>query len=371
VVVATIRDVAREAGVSIATVSRVFNQTALVTEATAQQVRAVAARMDYWPNSAARSLITHRTHAIGVLLPDLYGEFFSEVIRGIDLVARREKYQVLVSSSRASAETIISAVRALRGRIDGLIVMAPDADANDAIRDFAARFPVMLLNPAAAASEVGSISIANHEGAAAAVGHLASLGHRRIAMLTGPTGNLDAEERRAGYRQALADAGLPHAPELELAGDFSESSGFQAAAELVRMRPRPTAVFAANDYMAIGLLSALRDADVRVPQDLAIVGFDDIAIAQYLSPMLTTVRVDACELGERAMQRLLPFARARRPAEAHRETLSTTLVVRHSCGAQASSIGSAHGARHRPRATRHQEDRAAMAHESAPGMEPL
>ncbi len=363
---ATIRDVAREAGVSIATVSRVFNQTALVTEATAQHVRAVAARMDYWPNSAARSLITHRTHAIGVLLPDLYGEFFSEVIRGIDLAARREKYQVLVSSSRASAETIVAAVRALRGRIDGLIVMAPDADATTAIREFATRFPVVLLNPGSMGEDCSAISIANFEGAYAAVKHLVGLGHRRIAMLTGPSGNLDAEERRGGYRRALADAGLEHDPALELAGDFDESAGFHAAADLMKLRPRPTAVFSANDYMAIGLIGALRNADVRVPQDVAIVGFDDIAIAQYLNPALTTVRVDACELGERALQRLMPFARARRPAEPHRELLPTSLVVRGSCGTPQAEGAARHAFRPRHRtsgAAHHTTEHAANGHD--------
>jgi LacI family transcriptional regulator len=365
--VATIRDVAREAGVSIATVSRVFNQTALVTEGTAVHVRAVAARMDYWPNSAARSLITHRTHAIGVLLPDLYGEFFSEVIRGVDLAARREKYQVLVSSSRANAETIVSAVRALRGRIDGLIVMAPDADATVAVREFATRFPVVLLNPGAMAADCSAISIANEAGAHAVVRHLAGLGHRRIAMLSGPAGNFDAEERRLGYRRALADAGLEWDPRLELSGDFSESAGFHAAADLARMRPRPSAVFAANDYMAIGLLGALRDADVRVPQDIAIAGFDDIAIAQYLNPALTTVRVDACELGERALQLLVPFARERRPAEPHRETLATTLVVRASCGAQQPGGTSLHPHRPRHRTTgRHHDEHTASGHDGPP-----
>lgn len=356
---ATIRDVAREAGVSIATVSRVFNQASLVTEATAQHVRAVAARMDYWPNSAARSLITHRTHAIGVLLPDLYGEYFSEVIRGIDLAARREKYQVLVSSSQSNAEHILAAMRALRGRIDGLIVMAPDAESAEAAREFAQRFPVVMLGPGPVPVECPSISVANFEGAYAAVKHLAQLGHARIAMVCGPQGNLDAEERRRGYRKALADAGLEQSPELELPGDFSESAGFHAAADIVRLRPRPTAVFAANDYMAIGLLSALRDAEVRVPQDLALCGFDDIAIAQYLSPALTTVRVDACALGERAMQRLVPCVRAGKPAGPQRDWLSTALVVRASCGAQAPAAS--HGA-HRPRhrggvPARREEDR--------------
>lgn len=330
---ATIRDVAREAGVSIATVSRVFNQASLVRQDTCEHVRGVASRLDYWPNSAARSLITNRTSAIGVLLPDLYGEFFSEVIRGIDLAARREKYQVLVSSSHASAETLVAAVRALRGRIDGLIVMAPDADATEAIQDFSTRFPVVLLNPGPIALECASLSVANFDGAYAAVRHLAGLGHRRIAIIRGPAGNSDAEERRRGWHEALRDAGLAAPPELEIDGDFSESAGFAAAERLLAMRPRPTAVFAANDYMAVGLLAAAREAGVHVPGDLAVCGFDDIAIARYLTPSLTTVDVDACELGERAMLKLLPFARGRRPADVQHETLPTRVVVRASCGA--------------------------------------
>ena len=360
---ATIRDVAREAGVSIATVSRVFNQSSLVRQDTCEHVRAVAARLDYWPNSAARSLITHRTSAIGVLLPDLYGEFFSEVIRGIDLAARREKYQVLVSSSHASAETLVAAVRALRGRIDGLLVMAPDADATEAIQEFATRFPVVLLNPGPTSLPCASLSIGNYEGAYAGVRHLASLGHRRIATLLGPSGNADAEERRRGWHQAMRDSGLDAAPELELAGDFSESSGFAAAERLLTLRPRPTAVFAANDYMAVGLLAALRDGGVSVPGDLAVCGFDNIAIAQYLTPALTTVDVDACELGERAMLQLLPFARARRPADVHHETLPTRVIVRASCGSVSGSTldVQAHRRRNRsaPAHVRSREGRAA------------
>lgn len=342
---ATIRDVAREAGVSIATVSRVFNQASLVRHDTCEHVRGVASRLDYWPNSAARSLITNRTSAIGVLLPDLYGEFYSEVIRGIDLAARREKYQVLVSSSHASAETLVAAVRALRGRIDGLLVMSPDADASEAIEDFSKRFPVVLLNPGPLSIECATLSVANHDGAYAAVSHLAGLGHRRIAIVRGPAGNADAEERRRGWRRALLDRGLDARPELEFDGDFSESAGFAAAARLLALEPRPTAVFAANDYMAVGLLAAFREAGVSVPGDVAVCGFDDIAIARYLTPALTTVDVDACELGERAVHQLLPFARARKPAEITHVTLPTRVVVRASCGAAAPRPATARPAR--------------------------
>ena len=331
---ATIRDVAREAGVSIATVSRVYNQTSLVSEGTAQHVRAVASRMDYWPNGAARSLITSRTQALGVLLPDLYGEFFSEVIRGIDLAARREGYQVLVSSSHSDSDALIAAVRAMRGRVDGLIAMAPDPASASVMRDFLRKFPVLLLDPSPEAGECCSISVASFEGAREMSRHLLSLGHRHIAFLQGPAGNVDADARLRGHRAALQEAGITPSPLLEVVGDFSESSGHHAALEILRMKPRPSAVFACNDNMALGLICALRDGDIRIPNDIAVTGFDDIAMARYLSPPLTTVRVDAYELGERAVKGLLPAVREGKPGIPRREVLATQLVVRASCGAR-------------------------------------
>ena len=330
---ATIRDVAREAGVSIATVSRVYNQASLVSEDTAQHVRAVGARMDYWPNGAARSLITSRTHALGVLLPDLHGEFFSEVIRGIDLAARREGYQVLVSSSHSDSEALTAAVRAMRGRVDGLIAMAPDPGSALVMREFLKKFPVIMLDPAPEAGECCSLSVDNFEGARQMTRHLLALGHRGIAFLKGPAGNVDADGRLAGYRAALGEGGVEPSPALEVEGDFSESSGHQAAGEILRMKPRPTAVFAGNDNMALGLICALRDEDIRIPYEIAVTGFDDIAMARYLSPPLTTVRLDAYELGERAVRELIPAVREGKPGAPKREVLATRLVVRASCGA--------------------------------------
>ncbi len=329
---ATIRDVAREAGVSIATVSRVYNESPLVSDDTREHVRRVASRLDYIPNGAARSLITNRTHAIGVLLPDLYGEFFSEVIRGIDLAARRARFQVLVSSSHADTDTLMAAVSSMRGRIDGLIAMAPDEKTTSALRDFTRKFPVVLLNPGPVQAECGTLSIANFDGAYAMVRHLQSFGHRSIAMVKGPDGNIDAQERLRGYRTALRDSGIEPEPSLEVPGDFTEASGYEGAMTLLQRQLRPTAVFAANDYMAIGLVSALRDSGLRVPEDIAVGGFDDIAISKYLSPPLTTVRVDAYTLGERAVLQILPFTRTRKPVIAHHEVVPTQLVLRRSCG---------------------------------------
>jgi len=330
--VANIKDVAREAGVSVATVSRVFNDSGRVNEETRRNVRAVAERLRFWPNGVARSLITNRTHAIGVLLPDLHGEFFSEVIRGIDLTARREGFHVLVSSSHSDTKELVTALRAMRGRIDGMIVMAPEVESIPAIRANAWGCPVVLLGPGGETQDFDTVALANFDGAYAVVRHLGRLGHKRIATIAGPAGNRDAQERLEGYRAALHEAGVHHTRALEVHGDFTEPSGYQAARALLERPPRPTAVFVANDVMAVGALGALREAGFRVPHDVAVAGFDDIALARHLTPPLTTVHVDAYQLGERAVQRLLRRD-AGEPAPGHsHEVLPTWLVVRSSCG---------------------------------------
>jgi LacI family transcriptional regulator len=335
--VSTIKDVAREAGVSAATVSRVFNQSAVVSETARRRVRAVAQRLNYWPNGVARSLITNRTHALGVLLPELYGELFTEILRGVDLAARNEGFHVLVSSSHSHTDELIAALRSMRGRIDGAIVMAPDVDARTAIRKSAVNLPLVLIDPEEGNEGFDTISIANYDGAYAMVRHLLNVGHRRIATVTGPQRNVDARQRLDGYRAALADAGVAFAPELEIPGDFTEPSGYEAVARLLRLEPRPSAVFAANDYMAVGALGALSDAGMRVPEDVAVTGFDDIALARYLNPPLTTVHVDALSLGERAARRVLGLRSAPAPVRRQHEVLRTLLVVRASCGSGGSS----------------------------------
>ena len=328
----TIHDVAQRADVSIATVSRVLNGSARVSEDSRRRVWAAAAELEYWPNRAASSLTTRRAHVLGVLLPDLYGDFFSEIIRGIDQAARGHRHQVLLSSSHADTGTVLAAARSMRGRIDGLIMMAPDAASTEAVDAIRRRFPVVLLNPSAPVEGCDSVSIANFEGALAATRHLIALGHRRIAMIRGPAGNVDAEERLRGYREALHEAGLQPLPSMELGGDFTETSGFRSATELLRRPPWPTAVFAANDSMAVGLLSALVARGLEVPRDLAVVGFDDVSIARFVTPSLTTVRVDAYGLGRQAVQLMLSRGDPSIPAPSHHEVLPAPLVVRRSCG---------------------------------------
>ncbi len=330
----TIKDVAREAGVSIATASRALNRTDLVAPDTRRRVREVAVRLHYTPHGGARSLITRRTHIIGVLLPDLYGEFFSEVIRGIDQMAQREGYQCIVSSARQRGPTLEVALRAMRGRVDGLVLMSPEFTGELSRRTLPAGFPVVLVNCPPTGTPHDSLTVENYEGAYSMVRHLAGLGHRRIAILTGAPGNFDAEERLRGYRAALRDAAILPAAELVIPGDFSEAAGEAGARALLALPQRPTAIFAANDGMAIGALSALRDAGVRVPEDIAIGGFDDIPMARYVDPPLTSVHVDISALGERAVTALLSVLRHPGRHAFTRETAPTTLVVRRSCGAR-------------------------------------
>jgi LacI family transcriptional regulator len=301
-----------------------------VREQTRQRIHRAIAKLRYVPHGAARSLITRKTHTVGVLLPDLFGEFFSELIRGIDLAARRHGYHLLVSSSHGDRSETEAMLRAMRGRVDGLIVLSPDLDGPDFESNLPSGFPVVLLN-ADGKKIFDSIRVDNYGGSLTVVRHLIGLGHRSIAFVTGPPRNHDAAERLRGYRDAVAGAG---GRLLELDGDFREEAGYRAAGRMPRGKHPPTAVFAANDAMAIGLLCAFRERHIRVPEDVALAGFDDIPIARFITPPLTTVQVPIADLGARATAQLLHAIgegdARRKPWE---EVLPTRLVVRSSCGA--------------------------------------
>ena len=334
----TIRDVAREAGVSVATVSRVLNDSGPVSETTRRRIREIASRLRYVPDSAARSLITRRSTTLGVLLPDLYGEFFSEVIRGIDQAAQRSGYHLLVSGSHNDKGEIEAALRAMRGRVDGLVVMSPDIDSAALVANLPASSPVVLLNCFVEGDAFDSLTIDNYGGAHAMVRHLVASGHERIAFIRGAEHNYDAAERLRGFRAAHRDSGITWTPALEFEGDFTESGGHHAAQRIAALETRPTAVFAANDSMAIGALAAFRDAGLRVPDDIAVAGFDDVPIARYVSPPLTSVRVSISEMGARAVSILLHAVDNKNQHVKQQETLPTTLVIRASCGGAGRSL---------------------------------
>lgn len=328
----TIKDVAREAGVSVASVSRALNGHRGVTPETTERIREIAARLRYVPHVAARSLITRRTHTIGALLPDLHGEFFSELIRGIDLAARARGLHLLVSSSHDSIEEAAAALRAMQGRVDGLLILSPRIDAAFLRANLPESLPAVLLNSAVRDSAFGVLNIDNYTGAYAMTRHLLRMGHRSVAFIAGPPGNFDAQERERGYRDAM-ERHAPGVPLVLAAGDFSEESGHAAALELLARPSRPRAVFAANDMMAVGCMYACKEAGLRIPKDIALAGFDDIPIARHLTPPLTTVQVRIAELGRSALERLGERLDGGAP-QAVADTLDCAVVIRGSCGAE-------------------------------------
>ena len=215
----------------------------------------LANELKYTPNMMARGLMLKKSETLGVILPDLHGDFFSEVMKGIDEIARQNGYHILVSSSHSDKKEIESMLKVMRsGRVDGLIIMSPHLDStslNDYLTD---DLPVVLLNCSISEKANESIIIDNFNGANQMVRHLIKHGHKRIAIIKGEENNFDAEERLKGYRSALYDAGIELNPKLELPGNFNEESGYTAMKKILNLKPRPTAVFASNDAMACGLI---------------------------------------------------------------------------------------------------------------------
>lgn len=336
----TIRDVARAAGVSIATVSRVLNDAARVTDETRDRVRSVVDRMGYAPHGGARSLITRRTRTLGVLLPELYGEFFSEFIRGIDETAKKHGFLTLITSARREAHEISAAVSNMRGRVDGFLAVSPSVAARATLAEVADRYPTVLVGAGSDVGAFAALSVNNFQGAATMMKHLLSLGHRRIVFLRGPTGQVDAGERLHAVREV---ANWYDDCELrEMQGEFRMDTAYDAVSALLQGGDRPDAIFAANDTMAIGAIAAVRDADLRVPDDIAVTGFDDTPVTRFLSPPLTTVRMPIFALGERAAMRLIETMRSGGTAvPAHHEVLPAQLVIRSSCGAAQRMIAEA------------------------------
>ncbi|MGH7451067.1 MAG: LacI family DNA-binding transcriptional regulator [bacterium] len=328
----TIKEVAKKAGVSTATVSRVFNDIGPVEAQTRRRVQQVAKRLHYTPNAVGRSLSTKRTDAIGLLLPDIFGEFFSEVIRGADQTAQQNRYHLLVSGSHNHRDAIEAALRVMSGRVDGLVIMSPHLDAQTLKTNLPLNLPVVLLNCFVDGVSFDSLNIDNFGGACAMARHLIQHGHQRIAVIKGTEKNLDAEERLRGYHQALRENRIAPRAAWEIAGNFTEESGYEAVKKVLVLQPRPTAIFAFNDSMAIGALSALREIGVDIPSEIALAGFDDIPVARFLSPALSSVRVSIHELGAIAIQKLVHAIQEKNDHTRQHAIIPTSLSIRESCG---------------------------------------
>lgn len=300
---AVMLDVARLAGVSHQTVSRVLNGHANVRPETRERVLDAIRRLDYHPNTSARALVTRRARTIAVVSFDtrLYGP--ASTLLAIEQAARAEGYAVtLISIPTLDRESVRTAVGSLAGQAaDGVIVIAPSEHAAHGLSDLRPGLPVVAVE-AGYASEVPVVSVDQAAGARLATEHLLALGHETVRHVAGPADWLEARERVEGWRAALDDAGRVAGPILR--GDWSPESGYQAGLELVE-KPDLTAVFAANDQMALGVMHALHERGVRVPDDVSVVGFDNIPESAYLTPSLTTVHQDFNEVGRRGLRLLV------------------------------------------------------------------
>jgi LacI family transcriptional regulator len=329
----TIREVANRAQVSQSTVSHVINQTRFVSEDVKQRVFAAMQALNYQPNALARSLRSGRTNTIGLILPDSANPFFAEIGRKVEAAAYDRGFSVILCNTEGMPEKERFYLDVLnKKRVDGIILVSVGAPGG-ALQDLQRQnIPIVAVDRDFENDCLDVVLSDNRLGGLVAVRHLVRLGHRRIACITGPSGINPSAARATGYAAALDEAGLPLDQTLIRLGDFHPESGWKAAAALLRLPDRPSAIFSCNDLMAMGVLRAAAELNLRVPADLAVVGYDDIELAAYTTPALTTVAQRTAEIAQNAITRLVEKV-ASGDCENTRIILEPQLVVRRSCGA--------------------------------------
>ncbi|WP_345635714.1 LacI family DNA-binding transcriptional regulator [Rugosimonospora acidiphila] len=324
-----IHDVARLAGVSHQTVSRVLNDHPNVRGTTRDRVLSAMRQLNYRPNALARGLASRRSRTVGVVGFDtrLFGP--ASALLAIEQAARAAGYAITLSSLAAEdAGSVRRSVEALADQsVDGVIVIAPREDSARGVSEFQGGLPIVAVEAGYAGGDVPVVSVDQFTGARLATDHLLELGHRTVWHVAGPADWLEAQERVEGWRASLADAGVPAPPLIR--GDWSPASGYRAGLDLAA-RPGASAVFVANDEMALGLLHALSERGVRVPQDVSVVGFDSIPESEFFIPALTTVRQDFDELGRRGLELLVDLMDDSPTHEEFRSRVTPSLMVRRS-----------------------------------------
>ncbi|MDI3312349.1 MAG: LacI family DNA-binding transcriptional regulator [Thermoanaerobacterium sp.] len=328
---ATIKDVASLAGVAISTASYALNNNPRISNETKEKVLAAARQLNYQPNGIARDLKSNKTNTIGLILSDLSGPFYSELIKGIQDVTIANGYDLIAVSSIGGKNS--TAVKFLKEkRTDGVIVLAHNIDNKLIINAARKDMPVVLLDRPLDSEYVLNIQVDNEGGAYKAVEHLISLGHNEIIYLSGPNNSYDNLKRFEGYKRALKDNKINFSGRWLYQGNFTKEGGYHAAKVMLLQNDLPDAIFAANDEMAIGAIEAFKQAGVEIGKDIAIVGFDDIQLAEYVNPSLTTVKQPMREMGAMAAQQIFQALNGNFFTEPI--LLQTELIIRESCGSR-------------------------------------
>ncbi|MBN1977636.1 MAG: LacI family DNA-binding transcriptional regulator [Anaerolineae bacterium] len=328
----TIQDVAKAAGVSVSTVSRVLNDKDDVAEATYEKVQHTIAEMGYTSNLAAKSLRSHRTNTIGVVALDLNDPFAIQVLLGINRAIRELGYDLILYASGERKKSTYAAweqrhVSQINGSVaDGVIIVTPAAVT------FPTTFPLVAIDPHSGDTDYPAVIATNREGAQGVMEYLIGLGHQRIGFIAGREHLKSAQQRLRGYRESLQKAKIALYPELIRQGDYRRETGYRCAKELLDLPNPPTAIFAANDESAIGTIEAARDAGLRIPDDLSVVGFDNMPGTTDITPALTTVEQPMNEMGYAATEILINLMEGKSLNDrAH--IMPTKLIIRDSCRA--------------------------------------
>jgi len=330
----TMRQIAERAQVSIGTVSHVINETAIVRPKLRERVLDAIRSMGYQPSALAQGLRKNRTNMLGMVIPDITNPFFPGVVRGVEDVAYKRSFRVILCNADNDPAKEASYVRELRSyHIAGLLIIpAAGADIVGHLRAYAsASVPVVCIDRVPDGWKGDAVLVANAEGAYLATRHLIQMGHKRLAVITGPLKLTNATERLKGFTRALDEAHIEIEPEFVQEARFDTESGYQAAFRLLRMLPRPTAIFACNDLMAFGVLQAARELRLRCPEDLSIAGFDSLEFTKLTDPSLTSVYQPGYQLGATAARLLLQRVDGLRSAP-KKVLLPTELKTRNSVG---------------------------------------
>jgi len=303
--VSSIRDVARLSGVSVATVSAVINEKGTVSPALSSRVKSAMEALDYHPDQIARSLRIGRSNVIGIIVPDISNPFFAEIMRGVEEMSEKHGCSVILCDSNEDSARERKLLSTLYSRrVDGVVLASSVSEAGHD-RLTLRRFPIVFVDAVPSGIHYGAVTVDNVEAAYLATRHLISLGHRRIAIITGILGRSVASERLEGYRKATQEAGILIPETYIQVGDFHIESGYRCGKNLMSLATPPTAVFACNNAMSLGLLRALADLGVHCPAQVSVVGFDDADWAISFNPRLTCVAQPAYEIGRRATEMLL------------------------------------------------------------------
>lgn len=325
---ATIKDVAKAAGVSVSTASYALNGNSKISEATRAKVLEAAKLLNFQKNGYATDLKRSSTKTIALILSDMSGPYYSELIRGVQETALENGYDLIACSSFGGEDS--TAVKFLKEkRADGAIISAHNVQ-DEAILESARKgFPIVVLDRLLTSEHIYNVLVNNEQGGYSATELLIKNGHRKIAYISGPSNSYDHKSRFKGYMQALSDYNLESAPNLPVNGRFTIDGGYMATKLMMAQRQLPEAVFYANDEMALGGIKAFHEAGIRVPDDISVIGFDDIFLAQYVNPPLTTIRQPKYEAGSLAAHLILQLLEGKDLEHEYR--LQTELIVRQTC----------------------------------------